>query len=126
MKDGDQNQNSSREEFGDDRPRGEAALRVVAPQGHFHVLSSDQVPRFDGDSDSETSDVLGWFHCHIFSLHWMIINDQVAPNPRQDLFSSLKLSLFMLVVDCLPVLQVEAKWIIPWTDGTSFLSTVVG
>ena len=53
--------------------------------------------------------VLGWFHCHIFSLHWMIINDQVAPNPRQDLFSSLKLSLLMLVVDCLPVLQVEAK-----------------
>ena len=62
MTDGDQSGNSSsREEFGDDRPRQEAALSVVAPQGHCHILSCDQVPRFEEGSGSETSDVFSCF-----------------------------------------------------------------
>ena len=71
---------------------------------------------------------------HIFSFHWIIINDQVAPHLCQYLASSLKVSLFEIVVDCPAVLQVEAKCVRKKHNPRQFLgqmehlslSTVVG
>ena len=81
-------------------------LEGLVAQGHCHELSCDQAPGFEGGSDSETSYVLVWFHWHIFSFHWMIINNKVAPdlcqylkrhNPRQFLGQMVHLSLSTVV-----------------------------